>query len=735
MPTLVFALGLVSLGLSSAGQSTDPVIRGRVVDGSGHPVAGAAIRVPSDPDCATSTASDGTFSLDCAGHGSIVRVTAPGFRDLDVPARAMGSDPARRLVLQPTPYAETVVVTATRAEGRTVSRAAPVSALTSIDFELAPAAPLDDLLRSIPGFSLFRRSSSRVSNPTTQGATLRGLSASGASRALVLADGLPLNDPFGGWVGWNRVPVAAIDRVEVVRGGASDLYGADALAGVVQVLTVRPTSPTLRTEVTGGSRGTGRASVFGGAVLGAWEVTLAGEASTTDGYILVPEGERGAIDVAAGGRYTTARGGLGYTGDDWHIRAGGTAFFEDRENGTPLQVNDTSSWQARVDGGGHVRGGRWRMRLHAAEQTYQQAFSAIASSRASETLTLRQRVPASEHGFSAEWSRSLDGLDVLVGGDVRETAATNHEQGFFPDGRLRVPTSTPAFQRTSGLFAQTTVRARDDLTLTLGARGDLRERDRSSGLGDADSKVSPRVSAAWTATPGVVVRASAGWSYRAPTLNERYRGFRVGSVLTLPNADLRSESLRTLEGGVFLLPRHGSLRLTVFRGDLDDGVTNVTLTTTPELITRRRENVGGVRVVGAELEGEWRLTRATTVTAAASILDSRFTDDPVLNDLRVPQVPRWQGSLTALWRAPHDMDLSAHLRIFGRQFEDDRNTLTLDRGATVDLAASRRIGPRFSMVVSIENLTNLRYDVGRTPTRTIGQPIGLYGGLRFEPRR
>ena len=95
----------------------------------------------------------------------------------------------------------------------------------------------------------------------------------------MLADGEPLNDPFGGWVYWNRVPAAAVDRVEVVRGGASDLYGADALVGVVQVVTRRPQSPSLRAEAAGATHDSGRLSLFGGVGRGPWSVTAGGEAS------------------------------------------------------------------------------------------------------------------------------------------------------------------------------------------------------------------------------------------------------------------------------------------------------------------------------------------------------------------------------------------------------------------------------------------------------------------------
>ena len=120
---------------------------------------------------------------------------------------------------------------------------------------------LDDQLRLVPGFSLFRRTSSAVANPTTQGVTLRGLSASGASRTLVVADDVPLNDPFGAWVYWDRVPVVALQRVDVIRGASGDIHGNDALGGVIR-LTTRTTRGA-EGWLDGGSLGTVRGSGYG----------------------------------------------------------------------------------------------------------------------------------------------------------------------------------------------------------------------------------------------------------------------------------------------------------------------------------------------------------------------------------------------------------------------------------------------------------------------------------------
>jgi outer membrane receptor protein involved in Fe transport len=702
-------------------------VTGVVRDASGAPVAGATVRATSGADCRVDTGADGVFSLDCAQPGDRLSIEADGLRPVSVVASAG----LTRVTLDVASFAEAIVVTATRGDGRTTSAAAPVSVLTSSDLALAPPAPLDDALKVVPGFSLFRRTTSRSANPTTQGAGLRGLSASGASRALVLADGQPLNDPFGGWVYWNRVPATSIDRVEVVRGGASDLYGADALVGVVQVVTRRPRSPMFRAEGAAATRDTGRLSAFGGGGREAWTVTAGGEASHTDGYILVGDDDRGAVDTPAGSEYGVMRADIGYeAGRAFSARLGGDLFDERRENGTPLQRNSTDLRQLRAAIEGRAHGTSWRITGQAGEQTYRQVFSSIAGDRTSETLTVQQRVPASQHGMGITVQSRALGIDLLAGADTRDVGATNIERAFFPDGRLRATTTTPGYQRTSGVYVQGTVSSASTITVSLGARGDVRQAARREGWLDGDSAVSPRAAVTWAVQPSVIVRGSMGWSFRAPTLNERYRGFRVGNVVTQPNPLLTPENLRSIEGGVAWLPRKGALRVTVFRNDLDDAVTNVTITTTPDLITRRRQNVGGIAAWGSEAEGEWRLSSRATVTGALGLMRSHFVDYAPLKGLTVPQVPRWQASAGVRGVGPLGLALAAQMRLFGEQFDDDRNTLVLGSGAVVDLSVQREAGRRTTFFVNLENVLDDQYEVGRSPVATYGQPLTLHAGVR-----
>ena len=281
---------------------------------------------------------------------------------------------------------------------------------------------------STPGFTLFRRSSSRVANPTTQGVTLRGVSGSGASRTLVLADGMPLNDPFGSWVYWNRIPLAAVDRVEVVRGATGDLYGAGALGGVdpgadraaephagarddrrriarhVPRLAVRR-----RRRRTAGTR----AAPTRACAPTARSCSLrkcAARSTRAPTAITRPASRRSASAATTG--TSTARG-AGYT--------------EDRGNGTVVQVNTTDWQQFSLDVGGFVGGGVFELHGVGSSQDYYQTFSAVAAGRATERLTFEQTIDTSHRGVNAQWTRPIDKLTMIVGADYRHTHALQDE--------------------------------------------------------------------------------------------------------------------------------------------------------------------------------------------------------------------------------------------------------------------------------------------------------------------
>jgi len=141
-------------------------------------------------------------------------------------------------------------------------------------------------------------------------------------------------------------------------------------------------------------------------------------------------------------------------------------------------------------------------------------------------------------------------------------------------------------------------------------------------------------------------------------------------------------------------------------------------------------NVSSIEAWGTELEGEWRVWNGLSLIGSSALTRSRFADYAPLDGLTVPQVPGWQFSLGLRGRAPGACVYAVNVRAFDDQFEDDRNTLVLNSGSVVDVTVQRPFGSKASGYLSIENLFDVDYDVGRTPVRTVGQPFTLHVGVR-----
>ena len=530
-----------------------------------------------------------------------------------------------------------------------------------------------------------------MSNPTTQGVTLRGVSGSGASRTLVLADGVPLNDPFGSWVYWNRVPQAAVERVEIVRGATGDLYGADALGGVVQVLTFAPGRTRLRTTVDGGSHDTARFSGYGGTQRDAWSFDAAGEWLGTDGVVVVGEEARGPVDVPADSDYVTGFLTGGYHPGVWHATLRLAGYSEERGNGTPEQVNTTGWRQLSGEAGGSAAGGAWIARGSGGTQDYYQTFTAVAADRASERLTTEQTTPSSFGTISGQWSRGFGASTVLAGAEGRWTKATVEEIRYSITNVRSGPFFAGGNESLGALFGRASFAPREALTVVVGLRADFWESTPDDSLLPAHSAnfVSPRASASCSLTDEASLHAAVYHAHRTPTLNELHRGFRVGNVVTNPNPQLDPETLTGLEGG-FLFTRAGiSTRVTAFWNELDGAITNVTIASTPALITRQRQNTDTVRAAGIELETDVRWNEHWTFGGLIGFTHSTFVDtpaQPAIEGNRVPQVPLFQfGGSVDVRRSPrlHRRAAGARVRLAVRRRSERVRARWLWRGRYV----------------------------------------------------
>ena len=290
-------------------------VEGTVRDSSGAAIAGAAVTLKSENlEASTTTDAQGHFAFAAvSGPSGTIAARAQGFSTVQQSwSVGTNADVPLDLELRPSSTSEEVTVSAARTEVRLSETPGSTVLLSSPDMRTTPALRVDDVLRQVPGFSLYRRSDSRVANASNQGVSLRGLGGSASSRALVLEDGLPIVDAFGGWVYWDRVARASVQDVEVYRGGASNLYGSDALGGVVQFITRQPEAPAFSLETSYGNQLTPDLSFWTGTRAGKWDLSLASEMFRTDGYILVPTWQRGIVDTPANSRDASVEVTIGH---------------------------------------------------------------------------------------------------------------------------------------------------------------------------------------------------------------------------------------------------------------------------------------------------------------------------------------------------------------------------------------------------------------------------------------
>jgi len=632
----------------------------------------------------------------------------------------------------PLPASETIVVTATQTKTRLSDTPASVVVITRDAMQTTAASTTDDALRQVPGFTLFRRSGSRSANPTSQGVSLRGVGASGASRALVLDDGIPLNDPFGGWVYWGRVPRVAIDRIEVVRGGASDLYGSGAMGGVVQF--IRRTDDDVSFETSAGNERTGTALMFAAMKRGDWDGSIDADFLTTSGYILVQPSQRGSVDVEADVRHTAVDGVIRHSNSFLRL----SHYSESRNNGTPLQINDTAIRQIAAGTDIRTPSGSLLLRGYGSDQDYHQTFSAIAPDRNSERLTVDQRVPSSGRGGSLEWFSTIGRNVIVAGGDVRQVKGASDELQFSAINGKITHADVSGRQRNAAAYVEDVATLSSRVTLSAGIRFDSwrnfdAQRNGAPLVNRSDDAWSPRLTLLVHASEHLAFTAAAYKSFRAPTLNELYRNFRVGNVQTLANESLGAEHLSAIEFGV----RSGPIRLTAFSMSTDDTIANVTLSSTPALITRQRRNLGSSRSRGAELDADQRLGKWLRVSAGYLFCDAVVTTGDLAGK-RLPQVPRNTATLQ-LALTPSRGSAGIQARWSSMQFDDDVNQFPLRGYAVADLFASYPIAPRFDATIAIENATNRRVEVSATPVLALGTPrtirVGVRYGLTSHPAR
>lgn len=602
---------------------------------------------------------------------------------------------------------------------------------------------LEIALQDVAGFQQFRRSDSRSANPSAQGATLRALGGNAASRTLVLLDGVPVADPFFGYIPFAALAPDRLSAVRVTRGGGSGAFAAGAVAGTIELLSAeRRALPDVAVQALGGSYGSTDLSGAVTADLGGGFVSASGRWDRSDGFDTTPADQEVAATVPAanaswnvGARAVVPVGGA-------ELQARVLLFRDERT----LRFRGADSRSEGQDASLRlIARGDWEVEALAYVQA--RNFTNIVVSATTFRPTLDQRnTPSTGLGGKIELRPGVgEGRLLRLGADVRLAEGEMFETAFnAATGAVTARRRAGGRQLGAGLFVEGDVTL-GDVVLTAGARLDhwsIRDgrfqSQTAAGIVTVDNRfedrtdwrLSGRAGALWRVSDALSLRGAAYSNFRLPTLNELYRPFVVFPVSTQANAALAPETLKGVEVGAEFAPL-STLRLsaTLFDNRLEDAIANVTIAPN----TRQRRNVEAIAARGLELSGALALGRFDLSGSWAWSRSRVRADGTALDGLRPAQTPAHMVSATLGWRVAEDSLVSATLRHVGAQYEDDLETDLLPAATTVDLFARARLWRGVALIARAENLFDEDV-VTRNAAGSIdlGTPRILWLGLRVE---
>jgi outer membrane cobalamin receptor len=722
-------------------------LTGRVTDPDGRPVAGARVIVATAIGTAADRTTDaaGAFSIDHVAAGKYeIRVLADGFQ-ADAIAIALAADETREVGVQLhlSALTESIVVSAAQIDVPLSRAADSVTVITAADLQARQIETVADALRLVPGLTVTRSGG--------RGAITSLFPRGGASNyTLVLVDGIRANS-FGGGYDFAHLSVADVDRIEIVRGPESALFGSDAIGAVVQIVTKRGGRPHADALVEGGSQGTARTTIGASGSSGAWSFGGGAEHARSDGFtgIAPADGElvknddyhfshvsgtlgwqrpNGPDVLVSGNLGRDERGFPGPFGSDPAGNFGGV-------DTVSRGVNDTRQIGARVT---HPWSANVRQRIEANYTDLAGTFTSPYGPSTSGTRRLDGRLQE-DAAFTSSLGGSA-GVEFL-----RESGSSSYVTGAADE-------PIAIHRATTGAFAELRYVGRERLFVTGGVRIEHITRDAVEPNADAArpafpdqtlDSVNPKIAASYLLTrPGSAastrLRASAGSGIRPPDAFE---------IAFTDNPNLKPERNRSVDAGVEQQFANGAYALsaTAFSNSYDDLI--ITVGTSLRGASRyQTDNISNARSRGVELSGDARLAKRFTLHANYTFLDTEILSVDGLATLAPPPFkvgdalirrPRHQGALDLTYAAGR-VTAFGEVTTRGQILDVDPNFgasggLFFSPGFTVvNAGASVRLARGLDVYARVLNVANRAYE------ETLGFPaLGRSGivGVRVAASR
>jgi outer membrane receptor protein involved in Fe transport len=652
---------------------------------------------------------------------------------------------------------DTVVVSTTRTEIPLFDAPQSVTVLTSEEIMASPFDRVEDIVRSVPGIYNFRHYGLQT-NGIVSPLSMRGV---GKNRVLLLVDGVPQNDNFNNaiaWVGWGYIPKETIERIEIVRGPTSALYGSEGLGGVIHIITKKPnlqSQTSIRGE--GGTAGTIGFHGFHNQKINDLGFMIAGGFEDSDGWYMVEDPEPYNIK-----RYREVKKGLGKVTYDLSpssdLSFAALYFDQDAGQGREFFHNDLQldQYWLNYTQKSETFGLKGLVYLNRADKT---AFQ--------DTANNNYTSPFRDEKFKGTytWGADLQGT-LFNWKPVQLTFGT-----AFKEANWDYDEDYPGSDRDGGAkgkqqfvspFANADFRFLDEsLIVNLGARYDwIRTSDganwdtaasagkppyRNDFNSNTEGSFTPKLGIAWHPDEKTTLRASGGKGFRAPSLFELYkvhvRG--GGTYYREANPDLDPEEIWSYDVGAerFLLDNLWG-RLTFYQSFAKDYIGDRLIGTGSFAGGRTRfeyqlDNISEVDIHGIETELQWYPLNALTLFANYTYNISKVEKDDnnaALEGNYLPNDPRHNFHAGIRYQNPDLINISLIANYYADIYYDNENTLKTSDYFTMDVAVSRRFLDHFTVYANVENIFDKEYPIFLSPSSgdTIAPGIIFTGGLKFE---
>jgi outer membrane receptor protein involved in Fe transport len=586
----------------------------------------------------------------------------------------------------------------------------------------------------------------------------------------VLLDGIPVNDPFNSYVRWSRIPLPLVERVEVVHGGGAMAWGSRSLGGVINMITASPGAPRLQATVEGGGLATYRVAASGSGTVGKLGIMVAGDLMDTDGFMLIRPDQVGTVDQPRGVQTRVGYAKLSYQVSPTLSATLAANYLDDRNRGETA-LSGRSATTGEVRGGVQwvtPQGGVLSVIAYGQQRNAVFTLPAISGDRTTESPRRETRLPSEAIGGTLQWTQGIGARHALtVGVDLSSVDGSYSDRHSFAAGAPTRERQSGGTQRTVGAFVQDGIRLGDRTRLLAGLRMDrIRNSDGRRGeillatgaaLSDStyddasETAVTYNLGLQHTISAGVLVRAAGYRAFRNATLFELntplYLG-NAGATVVEANPNLKSETLIGGELGADVeLDRRFLARVTAFWNEVSDPIVEFTVGTSSSAgqviapcgplannaVCRQRRNVGTLQSRGAEVELQWRPSRAWVIGSSYSYNPTEIISPGEPVDGKSPRgAVRNALTGTVTWSVPRVADFHVEARWVDARFDDDRNTIRLDPFTVLGMSISHPISPRLTAYVRAENLLDELYEVtrGTNGLAEVGGPRWIMAGVR-----